>query len=56
VTSSPCAKFVSPVVPKISDSPTEHIAMIRPSRVPSTLRCASFEKKPLDAAWPSPVK
>ena len=36
VTSSPCAKLVSPVVPKISDSPTAQTAMIRPKRRPST--------------------
>ena len=36
VTISPCAKFVSPVVPKIRDKPTEQMAMIRPRRIPST--------------------
>ena len=36
VTSSPCAKLVSPVVPKISDRPTAQIAISRPKRRPST--------------------
>ena len=36
VTSSPCAKFVSPVVPKMSDSPIAAMAISRPKRIPST--------------------
>ena len=38
VTISPWAKLVSPVVPKISDRPTEQIARIRPRRAPSVSR------------------
>ena len=34
VTSSPCAKLVSPVVPKIIDSPSAAIAMMIPKRSP----------------------
>ena len=36
VTSSPCAKFVRPVVPKIRLNPTPAIAITRPNRSPST--------------------
>ncbi len=36
VTSSPWAKFVSPVVPKTSDSPMAARARIRPNRRPET--------------------
>ena len=36
VTSSPWAKLVSPVVPKMSDSPIAPIAMMRPNCRPST--------------------
>jgi hypothetical protein len=36
VTSSPCEKFVSPVIPKISDRPTAVIPMTSPKRIPST--------------------
>ena len=42
VTSSPCAKFVSPVVPKIKDSPTAASAMIRPNRKPSAVSWAAW--------------
>ncbi|CAB4531264.1 unannotated protein [freshwater metagenome] len=35
VTISPCAKFVTPVVPITSESPTEHIAIMIPRRIPS---------------------
>ena len=38
VTISPWAKLVSPVVPKIKERPTEQMAMISPSRTPSTKR------------------
>ncbi len=41
VTISPCAKFVSPVVPKISDRPIAHMAMMRPKRTPCTVRRAA---------------
>ena len=49
VTSSPCAKLVSPVVPKISDRPTAQIAISRPKRKPST---SSWMAR--DAALPAP--
>ena len=42
VTSSPWAKFVRPVVPKISDRPTAASAMIRPNRTPSAVSCAAW--------------
>jgi hypothetical protein len=35
VTSSLCAKLTNPVVPKISDSPTAHMAISSPKRRPS---------------------
>ena len=40
VTISPWAKLVRPVVPKISERPTEHIAITRPSLMPSAKRWA----------------
>ncbi len=42
VTSSPWAKLVSPVVPKISDSPTAASAMINPNRKPSAISWAAW--------------
>jgi hypothetical protein len=45
VTSSPWAKLVSPVVPKISDKPMAHMAMMRPKRTPSTKSRAARSKK-----------
>ena len=56
VTISPWAKLVRPVVPKISDSPTEHMAMISPSRMPSAKRCAHLSKVDSGAARLVPVK
>ncbi len=38
--SSPWAKFVSPVVPKMSDRPTAASAMINPKRMPLASRLA----------------
>ena len=42
VTSSPWAKLVRPVVPKMSDSPTAASAMIRPNRKPSAMSWAAW--------------
>ena len=42
VTSSPWAKLVSPVVPKIRDRPTAASAMIRPNRRPSAVSWAAW--------------
>ena len=42
VTSSPWAKLVSPVVPKMSDRPTAARAMISPKRNPSAVSCAAW--------------
>ena len=56
VTISPWAKLVRPVVPKISDSPTEHMAMINPSRTPSAKRCAHLSTVDCSIRWLVPVK
>ena len=56
VTISPWAKLVRPVVPKISDSPTEHMARIRPSRTPSAKRCAHLSTVDSATRWLVPVK
>ena len=56
VTISPWAKLVRPVVPKISDRPTEHMAMTSPSRMPSARRWANFSKPLWSPLWDSPVK
>ena len=42
VTSSPWAKLVRPVVPKMSDSPTAASAMISPNRKPSAISWAAW--------------
>ena len=42
VTSSPWAKLINPVSPKMSDSPIAHIAMIRPNLTPFSTAWASF--------------
>ncbi len=42
VTSSPWAKLVRPVVPKISDRPTAASAMMRPNRRPSAVSWAAW--------------
>jgi hypothetical protein len=56
VTISPWAKFVRPVVPKINERPTEHIAIIRPSRTPSANRWEIRSTSPSSALWLLPVK
>ena len=38
VTSSPCAKFVSPVTANTSDSPSDATASTSPKRTPSAVR------------------
>ena len=53
VTSSPCAKLVRPVVPKISESPTAAIAMSRPKRSPSTNSCTQRTVPPPAPVLPS---
>ena len=45
VTISPCAKFVSPVVPKIRDRPTEARASRRPKLRPATSLLSRFWPK-----------
>jgi hypothetical protein len=45
VTSSPWAKLISPVVPKISESPTAVIAMIDPNLMPSTSSWMSWSSQ-----------
>ena len=44
VTISPWAKLVRPVVPKMSDRPMAHMAMIRPKRMPSTAEARPVEE------------
>ncbi len=58
VSSSPWAKFVRPVVPKISDSPTAASAMTSPNRIPLASRLAtrSTWELPPAAAWLSVTK
>ena len=43
VTSSPWAKLVSPVVPKMRERPTAASARIRPNRRPSAVSCAACD-------------
>ena len=56
VTISPWAKLVRPVVPKMSDSPTAHMASIRPKRAPSATRWASCDHQPTLDRPALPVK
>src|SRR6266508_6969895 len=44
VTSSPCAKLMSPVVPNTSDRPTAASATISPNLIPPTARFSSSSK------------
>ena len=56
--SSPWAKLVRPVVPKISDSPTAASAITRPKRTPLANRLASRSTSdgPAVAVWPDSVR
>ncbi|MEZ5256046.1 MAG: hypothetical protein R2705_03895 [Ilumatobacteraceae bacterium] len=48
-------EVVSPVVPKISESPTEVMAMTSPRRVPSTSRCGTWSTQLVLRVRDSPV-
>ena len=55
VTSSPWAKLVSPVVPKISDSPSAASASSSENVMPPTASCSTWVTLPAPAALSSPI-